>query len=463
MARVVIPGFRKIEVSGGGQGGTTNYNELENKPAINNVPLVGNLRTVDLKLTDATLTEEGVPAESKTVGAKLAEQSTSLLTLKEQLGNHTVKSDVPENAVFTDTVYDDTEIKEEFTKAIDDIEIGGRNLYLNSKNFFGGSFSGSASPTTFKGFGNDESVPSKQFALYSIDAFNGSFGGFYFTWNKTISNLNRLKKDEIYTISFWIKSSVECGLSYAGIAESQTSISAHPSNWIVKTEWQKFEKTFKYTNNNKFTDCFYVNKVCDLYISSPKLEKGNKATDWTPAPEDTEAEIQAVDKKVTTNILKPTLATTTRNGITCTNNGDGTYTLNGTATSLFVATFGYYSIDEGKPYKLLCCPSGGSESTYYADWRNDDDGQIFEFGSGSVYTSKKGQSGKGIRVVINKGFTCDNLVFKPMLTTNLNATYDDFVPYTGDSGKLNSDVASLLKRIETLESLVNKTDTTITE
>ena len=111
MARVVIPGFRKIEVSGGGEGGTTNYNDLTNKPSINNVPLVGNLKTVDLKLADKTLTEEGVPAEAKTVGDKLEEHSTSLLTLKEQLGNHTVKSDVPENAVFTDTVYDDTEVK----------------------------------------------------------------------------------------------------------------------------------------------------------------------------------------------------------------------------------------------------------------------------------------------------------------------------------------------------------------
>lgn len=66
--RIVIPGFRKIETSGGGQGGTTNYADLTNKPSINNVPLVGNLKTVDLKLTDATLTEEGVPAEAKTVG-----------------------------------------------------------------------------------------------------------------------------------------------------------------------------------------------------------------------------------------------------------------------------------------------------------------------------------------------------------------------------------------------------------
>ena len=110
--RVVIPGFRKIESGGSGEGGTTDYNDLTNKPSINNIPLVGNLNTSDLKLTDATLTEEGVPAEAKTVGAKLAEQSTSLIALSEQLGNHIVKSDVPENAVFTDTVYDDTEVKE---------------------------------------------------------------------------------------------------------------------------------------------------------------------------------------------------------------------------------------------------------------------------------------------------------------------------------------------------------------
>lgn len=113
--RVVIPGFRKIETSGGGEV-SGNYNDLQNKPSINNVPLVGNLKTVDLKLIDSTLTEEGVPAEAKTVGAKLEAQSTSLTELSEQLGSHTVKSDVPENAVFTDTVYDDTEIKESLSE-----------------------------------------------------------------------------------------------------------------------------------------------------------------------------------------------------------------------------------------------------------------------------------------------------------------------------------------------------------
>ena len=135
MGKVVIPGFRKIEVSGGGEGGTTNYNDLTNKPSINNVPLIGNIRTVDLKLTDPTLTEEGVPAEAKTVGTKLEEQSTSLTALSEQLGNHTVKSDVPENAKFTDTVYDDTEVKgsiDELNSNLDTLEFsdvtGGKNI-----------------------------------------------------------------------------------------------------------------------------------------------------------------------------------------------------------------------------------------------------------------------------------------------------------------------------------------------
>lgn len=95
MGRVVIPGFRKIETSGGGEGGTTNYNDLINKPSINNVPLSGNLNTVDLHLTDTTLTEEGVPAEAKTVGAKLEEHSTSLTALKEEIIKKANSSDIP--------------------------------------------------------------------------------------------------------------------------------------------------------------------------------------------------------------------------------------------------------------------------------------------------------------------------------------------------------------------------------
>ena len=45
------------------------------------------------------------------------------------------------------------------------------------------------------------------------------------------------------------------------------------------------------------------------------------------------AEYFATKNDITVNLLNPTLATTTLNGVTCTNNGDGTYTVNGTATA----------------------------------------------------------------------------------------------------------------------------------
>ena len=34
-----------------------------------------------------------------------------------------------------------------------------------------------------------------------------------------------------------------------------------------------------------------------------------------------------------------------------------------------------------------------------------------------------------------------------MLTTDLNAKYDDYVPYTGDSGRLNEDVAEIYDKV----------------
>ena len=46
------------------------------------------------------------------------------------VNNHTVKSDVPENAVFTDTIYDDTEVKAEISKKADKEELED---YMNIK------------------------------------------------------------------------------------------------------------------------------------------------------------------------------------------------------------------------------------------------------------------------------------------------------------------------------------------
>lgn len=174
----------------------------------------------------------------------------------------------------------------------------------------------------------------------------------------------------------------------------------------------------------------------------------------------TKTEFDNLEIKLTTNLLKTTLATTTKNGITLTNNGDGTYTVNGTATAetLFSYFTEYPSVSE--KIKLVCCPSGGSLSTYFCTIIRSSDWSLncADIGNG-VILSDDYEQGDKIRfsIIVESGTVCDNLVFKPMLTTNLNATYDDFVPYTGSTGSLNYDLANNHKLTETVKTIAEQT------
>lgn len=158
-----------------------------------------------------------------------------------------------------------------------------------------------------------------------------------------------------------------------------------------------------------------------------------------------------ITNNICTNLLNPTLKTSSQNGITCTNNGDGTYTLNGKATSAFILALAIFKKRDNKKYKLIGTPSGGSSKTYniYADSTS---GFINENGEGAIFNASDLTNGK-IMFFVGSGVTVNNLVFKPMITTNLNATYDDFVPYTGDTGRLNADVALLRNN---LNNAINK-------
>ena len=131
------------------------------------------------------------------------------------------------------------------------------------------------------------------------------------------------------------------------------------------------------------------------------------------------------------NLLKPTLGTKTSNGVTCTNNGD-TYTVNGTASAN--AVFIFYSKTKnnfiGK--KLLGCPyikqGRSGPQLYISLWKQDDSWlkSIIDDGDGVIIDDGYYIE---ISIFIPSGYTCNNLLFKPMITPNLNATYDNFVSY----------------------------------
>jgi hypothetical protein len=124
------------------------------------------------------------------------------------------------------------------------------------------------------------------------------------------------------------------------------------------------------------------------------------------------------------NVFKPTLETTTQNGVTCTKNNDGTYTLNGTSTADTYFTIGTdENLSPDITYKLVGCPNNGSKTTYRIGWN------YHGYDNGGGLTNVKDTNIRKIQIYIFNGITVSNLVFKPMFTEDLTATYDDFEPY----------------------------------
>ena len=124
------------------------------------------------------------------------------------------------------------------------------------------------------------------------------------------------------------------------------------------------------------------------------------------------------------NLLNATLETTTQNGVTCTNNGDGTYTLNGTATDLCTFRSNTDIFIKKGTYKFVGTPPNISGVSI--------GGSIYDYVpyEGTVITLDNDVTG-GITIVVQNGAKCVNAVFKPMITTDLSTTYDDFEPYVG--------------------------------
>ena len=160
-------------------------------------------------------------------------------------------------------------------------------------------------------------------------------------------------------------------------------------------------------------------------VFKPMLEIGNTATDYEPYG----YKIPLVNTGK--NLIPyPYINTTqTVNGITFTDNGDGSITVNGTATAEIVYMLSMKSngIVGSGTYFLTGCPSGGSATTYMIQnqvdgvWTNPN----YDIGEGKIINVQS--SITQIAIVIKTNTTVNNLVFKPMLEIGNTAT--DYEPY----------------------------------
>lgn len=108
-------------------------------------------------------------------------------------------------------------------------------------------------------------------------------------------------------------------------------------------------------------------------------------------------------------------ATNTVNGVTFTNNGDGTITANGTATAsiYFDIITDWLKLSTDKKYLIIGCPSGGRNDTYFLYVNNGGALWPYDTGNGSIGTPIKINA--IVTICVTVGTTANNLVFKPQL------------------------------------------------
>ena len=144
------------------------------------------------------------------------------------------------------------------------------------------------------------------------------------------------------------------------------------------------------------------------------------------------------------NLLNPTLETKTTNGVTFTANDDRTYSLSGsptdTSSSAYITIVNRAPLEKGK-YKLT---GAVDENNNIRCIMNKPSGVINLYDNGEGVILNIDETGVTVTlIIVSIDDTSQTRIIKPMLTTDLNATYDDFVPYTGDGETLTHDVADL--------------------
>ena len=175
---------------------------------------------------------------------------------------------------------------------VDSLEIGGRNLVKDSINYrYNSTFAGVA---RFSSVVVEDSSGLSGYHTEMTCTVSGTGGPYGFPLqNGTFDSIGKTM-----TISFYWKCNTERKLSI-GIENGGTF------NETVSTEWKKITKTYV-SYRNYYAMVWYAREtpwnVGDvLYVRDLKIEFGSKATDWTPAPEDTQSQIDNITEITTSH------------------------------------------------------------------------------------------------------------------------------------------------------------------
>lgn len=155
----------------------------------------------------------------------------------------------------------------------DDLQIGGRNLIMNSRTF--GGWSSKTGGTIIDG----------SYGILTVRKALSGFKGSY--------KIYEFQEGEYYTFSIYTDSE-ECSIylayspdaNIAGLTTTATFTAQIKSSRVIGAGWFQKIVTAKCTKAGQAALEFESLTSVAVRFCAPKLERGNIATDWSPAPED---------------------------------------------------------------------------------------------------------------------------------------------------------------------------------
>lgn len=245
-------------------------------------------------LTDRTINADKIVASSITANE---------LDVDKIFSNQAVISKITSQEAFINAISSNTIVVGAKTAAdnannkIDNLEIGGANIFPNSTTLIGGGWTGTMADSNVTVGLSDPTGKNNAISMLGTATADNY---------RIIYNL--IPEDGTYTLSLWAKSDKAVKIR-----------NYHGNNKFIgemnlNTEWKRF--VFTKENYLKGDRVYFGGgstwaKGVKLYIAYPKLEKGNKATDWTAAQSDISVKniytpnTTTIDGgKITTNSIK---------------------------------------------------------------------------------------------------------------------------------------------------------------
>lgn len=288
------------------------FNELKQTVDENSSSITSLSTTVSKKADSSTV--ETLTNTVNSVKQTADKNTLSISGMQTEIGKKADGSTVTELSTRTSNLEQNldgfkTEVSKTYTTKtdFDNLEIGGRNLLLNSS-MIGEQLKCDA----IVGCNSLSYIGYEDSGLHIItpgDSGNGNNGiGFVFNDFTTLG----IVPGNTITFSLLIKGTSDNNIPTIRLVFQNEGNTWYDAGSITSdrtciTPTDKFQRayvTYTIPTSATFTSkrmwlLVHGNMGSDLYIKNLKLELGNKATDWTPAPEDTEEKITELNTKYT--------------------------------------------------------------------------------------------------------------------------------------------------------------------